>query len=317
MSRYLVTGVSGFVGRYFCRLLKDRETDLHIMGVDLGVMMPCPGHGFEYRQINLLAEPEAILEVVAEFQPDYVLNLAAISSVSQSWKSPAACLAGNIGIYANLLEAVRQKSPDARVLSVGSSEVYGDQPEKMMPLKETVSLRPNNPYGISRVAQENLSCLYRESYGLQIMTTRSFNHIGPGQKEQFVIPSFVSQLVRIAESGKSGEIKAGNIDLIRDFSDVRDVVDAYWRILKQGRNGEVYNVCSGKGTKLKEIINAIAEILKIEVITRTDETRVRQQDSKCVIGDNSRIKQSLEWRPQYTLPRTLEDMVSYRIVKKC
>ena len=147
------------------------------------------------------------------------------------------------------------------------------------------------------------------------MTTRSFNHIGPGQKEQFVIPSFVSQLVRIAESGKSGEITTGNIDLVRDFSDVRDVVDAYWRILKQGMSGEVYNVCSGKGIRLRDIICTVAEILEIKVITRTDETRIRPKDSKWIIGDNSRIKQSFGWEPEYTLFRTLGDMVSDRIVK--
>lgn len=315
MSHYLVTGVNGFVGQYFCRLLKNRETDLHIIGIDLDATTPCQDHGFEYRQVNLLTEPEAVLKVVVEFQPDYILNLAAVSSVSQSWRNPAACLAGNTGIYANLLEAVRQGCPDARILSVGSSEVYGDQPEGAMPLKETALLKPNNPYGISRVAQESLSRLYQESYGLQIMTTRSFNHIGPGQKEQFVIPSFVSQLVRIAESGKSGEITTGNIDLVRDFSDVRDVVDAYWRILKQGMSGEVYNVCSGKGIRLRDIICTVAEILEIKVITRTDETRIRPKDSKWIIGDNSRIKQSFGWEPEYTLFRTLGDMVSDRIVK--
>lgn len=310
MSRYLVTGIGGFVGRYFWELLRRKENDLHVMGIDRAESIPWQDDSFEYRAMDLLNDQESILETVAYFQPDYILHLAAVSSVSQSWKNPAACMAGNTGIYANLLEAVRKVCPAVRILSVGSSEVYGNQPKEAMPLKETVLLKPNSPYGVSRVAQENLSRLYRESYDLQIMMTRSFNHIGPGQKEQFAIPSFVLQLVRIARSGKSGTITTGNVELVRDFSDVRDIVDAYWRILKYGSIGSVYNVCSGTGVRLKDIIEKIAEILNITVVTETDTARIRPQDSQYIIGDNSLIRKSLGWKPEFTLTQTLGDIVS-------
>ena len=141
--------------------------------------------------------------------------------------------------------------------------------------------------------------------------TRSFNHIGPRQKEVFVIPSFIRQLINIKNDPTNNEIKVGNIEITRDFLDVRDVVDAYYKILTQGKKGEIYNVCSGNGIKLKEIIETVSKILNISPKITVDENRIRPADNLIIIGDNSKLKSELNWNPTYSLENTLKDMINY------
>ena len=209
------------------------------------------------------------------------------------------------------MEAVRAECPSARLLSIGSSEEYGNYPPEAMPLREEYELRPCNPYAVARVAQEMLSKLYAESYGLNIMMTRSFNHIGPRQKDIFVVPSFVKQLVEIRKNGGKGIIRVGNIDIIRDFLDVRDVVDAYYRILTQGTPGEVYNVCSGQGIRLGDIISITANILSIEPNIKVDPILIRPADNAVIIGACSRLQNDLAWKQAFSLEQTMHDIINY------
>ena len=302
MKKFLITGVGGFVGRYFWEYLLEHEPDIQVFGLDMMQDAPWKDERFFYRQLNL-TDADAVRNIVACCQPDYIVHLASISSVGQSWKAPALCFTNNTTIFFNIVEAVRAECPAARILSIGSSEEYGNYPAEAMPLREGYELRPCNPYAVARVAQEMVSRLYAESYGLTIMMTRSFNHIGPRQRDTFVVPSFVKQMVEIKKNRGKGSMHVGNLNIVRDFLDVRDVVDAYYRIITRGTSGEVYNVCSGKGVRLGDIISMTADILGIEPAVEAESALVRPADNAVIIGDCSLLRFSFE--------QTLHDMIRH------
>ncbi|WAW02456.1 GDP-mannose 4,6-dehydratase [Oxalobacter formigenes] len=310
MKKFFVTGIGGFVGRYFLEYLQQNEADFQVMGVDMMSSLPWDEPHFQYRSLDM-TDSAALQSILSGFKPDYVLHLAAISSVGQSWKAPAECFKNNTGIFLNLLEAIRSECPGARILSVGSSEVYGDYSPNAMPLKEDYQLIPGNPYAVARAGQEMCSKLYVQSFGMKIMMTRSFNHIGPRQKETFVIPSFVNQLVRIAQNGGVGTIITGNTEIIRDFLDVRDVVVAYYLILTQGKPGDIYNVCSGEGMKLKDIIEKTSILLNVSPVIQLDASLMRPTDSICIIGDNTKLMTELGWKRQFLFTQTLQSIIDY------
>lgn len=304
MSKYLITGVMGFVGRYFIEYLNKHEPDASICGVDIA---PSCDMDIEYSSLNLM-DSASVDKLVKKSRPDYIVHLAAISSVAQSWNEPVGCFINNMSAFLNLADAVRNNDINARILSVGSSEEYGIYD---VPMQESFTLHPKSPYSVARLSQEYMSKLYVDRFGLDIVMTRSFNHIGPRQSTRFVIPSFVEQLVNIASGKSENKMMVGNIDVIRDFTDVRDVVDAYWRIIKKSPNREVYNVCSGRGVKLRDIIDMTANHLNIKPNVVIDAKRVRTNDIASVVGDNTKLKRELGWAPRYNLNKTLLDMINY------
>lgn len=310
MRRILVTGINGFVGSYFVEYLRRIEPDVEIVGVDIAAESRLSG--VRYQSLNLLNQ-DAVRLLLQVSAPDWVVHLAAVSSVSKSWEQPVDSFLNNTNIFLNIVEAVRILGLKSRILSVGSSEEYGDSPAESMPLREDDVLNPCNPYAVARVSQEMLSRVYAESYGINIVMTRSFNHIGPGQSSAFVVSSFVRQIVCLADAGRDRDvvISTGNVDIVRDFLDVRDVVKAYHRILCDGKVGRVYNVCGGRGCKLSEIIDMISGNVGVRVKCRIDENRVRPADNLVVVGDNSRLCSEFGWKPEYTIEQTLLDMIAF------
>ncbi|MBO7509049.1 MAG: GDP-mannose 4,6-dehydratase [Alphaproteobacteria bacterium] len=306
MSKYLVTGAMGFVGRYFIEYLSHVEPYANVCGVDI---VPKCDMDIEYRSLNLM-DADGVDALVKELRPDYIVHLAAMSSVAQSWKEPANCFVNNMSVFLNLADSVRNNGMSTRILSVGSSEEYGIYNE---PMKESFVLHPKSPYSVARLSQEYMSKLYVDRFGLDVVMTRSFNHIGPRQSTRFVIPSFVEQLVNIASGKSENKMMVGNIDVVRDFTDVRDVVDAYWRIIKNAENRSVYNVCSGHGVKLHDVIDIVAKDLNVKPNICVDPARLRATDVPSVIGDNTKLKQELGWQPKYDLYRTLQDMVVWSV----
>ena len=304
MKKYLITGVNGFVGHYFVEYLKKKEPSANILGV--GLSSETDINEIAYQQINL-KDKDCVSVLLNSYQPDYILHLAAMSSVAQSWQEPHECFVNNTTIFLNIVDAIRLNNIRTRILSIGSSEEYGIYDT---PIKEDFVLHPKSPYSIARLSQEYLSKLYVNRYGLDIVMTRSFNHIGPGQSDRFVIPSFIKQLVNIA-NGAENKMVVGNIEVARDFTDVRDVVDAYYKILKNAPNCSVYNVCSGHAYKLKEIISIAENILGIKANIEVDKTLLRPNDVMLVQGDNTKLKIELGWKKKYTLDETLSDMIEY------
>ncbi len=315
MDRYLITGFSGFVGKHFLEYLETLHSPVSVLGVDI---VP-PDFGLDrlhdvqcdFEKMDLL-DREEIEKVILQFQPNYILHLASYSSVAFSWQNPVKSFQNNTNIFLNVLEAVHSVNPSIRILSVGSSEEYGDLAEGQGMFFEEDTLHPVSPYAVARVSQEMLSKVYAKGYGLDIVMTRSFNHIGPGQKEIFVVASFAKRLVEMKKEGAtSPKLMTGDISLIRDFVDVRDVVRAYDGLLKKGKRGEIYNICRGIGYSLEELVRQMSSILDMEVQTEIDEQLIRPNDNKVIIGSNKKIKRDIGWVLEIPLRRSLEDVINF------
>ena len=313
--RLLITGFTGFVSQHFLTLLNIEEPGSIVLGIDKN----SPDFNFSdftnltisFENIDLLNR-SATDKIIDSFQPEYVLHLASVSSVAQSWHTPLDSFVNNTNIFLNLVEQIRLKKFSCRILSVGSSEEFGEVTEKELPLTEEHPLKPLSPYAVARVSQEMLSKIYADGYSMDIVMTRSFNHIGPGQRDVFVISSFAKQLVKLSkEPSATKTITTGNLAVIRDFVDVRDVVRAYYLLLKSGRRGEVYNICSGKGIVLKDIISAMSELLNINVDTLVNPELIRPNENKKVIGSYQKIKEELGWQPEIDISKSLSDIIQY------
>ena len=306
MKKYLITGALGFVSAYFIETLKKYEPTAVVLGVD--ILERETDLDMNYLPLDLTDEKK-VKNLIKEFQPDYIVHLAAMSSVAESWKHPSQTVLNNLKAFLNLAESVRMFNLDTRILSVGSAEEYGIYE---IPVKEYFHLHPKNPYAVARVEQEYLAKLYVDHYDMDIVMTRSFNHIGPKQKETFVVPSFVSQLLKIKEC-QTRELYVGNTDVVRDFLDVRDVAEAYYHILKNGERREVYNVCSGEGLKLKSVILMIANKLGISPSLIVDTARLRPNEIMFLVGDNSKLKTELGWQRKISLSKTIDDMIESKL----
>lgn len=312
MSRILITGSNGFVARHFVDYFRTNRIEADFLGID--VAQTCLIKDISYSQLDLM-NMESLKSLLSIYKPTHIAHFASVSSVSQSWENPLESFTNNTNIFLNIVESVRKLGLTPRILSVGSSEEYGNYPRQALPLKEYYQLRPGNPYAIARVAQEMISKLYAESYGLEIMMTRSFNHIGPGQREVFAIPSFICQMSK-AKAEKRTAIRVGNIDIVRDFLDVRDVVDAYYKILFLGRKGDVYNVCRGIGYTLREVIQQIATIMDFSPELVVDALKVRPSDNEMIIGDPSKLMGELNWRPAIPLETSLRQTIAAAMAKE-
>lgn len=312
--KYIITGVSGFVGKNYLSYLNENSLKSDILGID--VRMPDVNTGeFDSLKIRFektdLKDKDRLCKLIYDFSPDYILHLASYSSVAASWKSPNASFLNNVNIFLNLLEAVRLIGLKCRILSVGSSEEYGAVKIEDLPLTESSNLNPTSPFGVARVTQELLARLYADVYGLDIIITRSFNHIGPGQNENFAVSSFAKQLVEARKNQLNEFVTAGDVTIVRDFIDVRDVVCAYHKLLLDGKKGEIYNVCSGFGVSLQNVIQMICEILDVKISIKQDLKLKRPKDNPVIIGSNEKLKKEVNWINKISIERSLQDVVNY------
>jgi len=314
MEKYLITGFSGFVSLHFLAYLEQSKILALVLGIDINrpefeiskyKYVIC-----SFKRLDLLDKSQ-VDNIIYQFQPKYILHLASYSSVAFSWKNPVASFTNNTNIFLNLLEQVRALNLDCRILSVGSSEEYGNVEETNLPLREEYSLNPVSPYAVARVSQEMLSKIYVDGYGMDIVMTRSFNHIGPNQRDVFVVSSFAKQILEIKKRQSSNELITGDLSIMRDFLDVRDVVKAYHALFKKGAKGQVYNVCSGVGTSLRQIIDKMSELLSITVITKTDPRLIRPNDNRTIVGSNEKIRKEVGWQPVIPLEKSLQDILTY------
>jgi len=314
--KLLITGINGFVAEHFLELLSNREIyDFEILGVGRSNNSESKNKfndlNINYQSIDLLNKNE-VADCIKNFKPDFLLHLASISSVGHSWKFPQDSFVNNTNIFLNLVEQIRLQGISCRILSIGSSEQYGNVTKEMLPLREDAPLNPISPYAVARVSQEMISKIYEQGYGMDIIMTRSFNHIGPGQKDIFVIPSFAKQLVGIKlGKSKSKTISTGDLSIVRDFVDVRDVVNAYYMLLMKGKKGEVYNICSGKGNSLNDIILKMCDKLNIEVNLEMNPQLIRPNDNKIIIGNSGKLRNEIKWNPQIELDRSIEDILDF------
>jgi GDP-4-dehydro-6-deoxy-D-mannose reductase len=316
MKKVLITGVSGFVGGYFVHYIASHYDTLEIHGISRS--MPAwdfvnvsselfNDHHFYIADLNDIPKLKSLIEKI---QPDYILHLAAQSSVAESWISPVDSFMNNTNIFLNIIDTVRLNDNAARVLSVGSSEQYGIVSEADLPLKEESPQRPANPYAVARVAQEQLARIYAEGYGIDICCTRSFNHCGAGQSDRFVVSRIVKQFVQISRGTQDPVIHIGNGSIIRDFIDVHDVVIAYNILLTKGKRGDVYNICSGTGRTIRSIVLELSEIFNIPVEIREEQSQIRPMDNPRIIGSSAKMQKEFGWRPTVSFEETLRTMHS-------
>ena len=321
MKSILITGISGFVGGHFTRFIANKQPDYIISGVSRSK----PAWDFVQNRDSLLdavtfyqcdlLDSKKINEMIGEIQPDYILHLASFSSVSQSWKEPLASFLNNTNAFLNIVEAVRIQGFETKILSVGSSEEYGIVNEHDLPLTEKKSVAPANPYAVARVSEENLAQIYAKGYHLNICCTRSFNHIGPGQRDQFVVSSLARQFTEIAIHHKKPVIKIGAGSIIRDFIDIEDVIRAYDAILEKGVTGEVYNVCSGRGYSILDIVDALSELTHIPVVVEQNQTLLRPIDNPVLIGSYDKLRNATGWKPECPLEKSLDKIHTYWLNK--
>jgi len=302
---YLITGANGFVGQYLIQQLKTEAVG-HIVGTYRTQPSMSEEKGLTFEQLDL-NDITRLVKIVFTYRPQYIIHLAAESSVGYSWQSPIQSFNNNINIFLNVLEAVRTTKTPCRILSIGSSESYGIVDHKNLPLSEKAPLNPISPYAVARVSQELLSKVYVGGCGLDIILTRSFNHFGPHQSTRFAIPSFAQQIIDRKQTQSTEPIEVGNLSIVRDFLDVRDVVKAYILLLEKGHVGGIYNVCSGTGYSLQQIVNFLAELVGIDIQTKTNPHFIRPNDNPIIIGDNQKIIEEIGWRPSIEIKQSLRD----------
>lgn len=309
-KRILITGGTGFAGSHLVTALKAAGEE-HITVTSFSGKLPEQPEfaGVTVYQLNM-TDAEDTAELVQTVAPTHIYHLAAVAAVGKSFERGAELLHNNTQLQLNLLEAVRQHAPTARVLVIGSAEEYGTSvTESEIPITEDHPFRPVNPYGVSKVTQDLLAFAYYQSHDLQIVRVRPFNHIGTRQTSEFAIASFAEQIVAI-ERGRQQELHVGNLSGIRDFTDVKDMMRAYVLLMEKGHVGEVYNVGSGVGTSMQEIVDILVSMAEVTIPVVVDQERMRPLDIPRIIANNSKIV-ALGWQPEVSLKESLQQVVTY------
>lgn len=294
----LITGAAGFVGVYLAKELE--QNGVTAVGMDLT----------DAEITANLLNAQDVLNIIEQVAPDYVFHLAGQSSVGQSWKDPQKTVEINVLGTLNLLDAIRDIRRDIRVVVVGSSDEYGRVKPQDCPITESMELNPVNPYAVSKVTQEQLALLYQKAYNLDVVATRSFNHTGPGQKTGFVIPDFASQISDMEKSNQH-EMYVGNLEAKRDFSDVRDIVHAYYLLACEGKSGEVYNVGSGTSYRISDILGKLVNMSDISIEVKIDQGKFRPIDLPVIQSDITKLLNETGYEPCYSIDDTLRDTLDY------
>lgn len=306
-----ITGVAGFVGRHLIRALREAPgRELHggdRLDPEAAGRDPELGpHLASYRPVEV-GDADALAAWVRETRPEAVIHLAAQASGHDALRDPAGTYRVNALGSLHLLEAVRAEAPGAAVLLVGSADVYGSGPPGER-LREDAPLRPQNPYAVSKAAADALGELYAGTYALRVVRTRTFSHTGPGQQPRFALASFADQLARMDAGLLPPEVRVGNLSGVRDYGDVRDVVRAYELLVARGEPGEVYNVCTGVGHSLDELLRRLIRLSGVRAEVIRDSERVRARDAGHLVGDPARLTARTGWRPSISIEQTLEDL---------
>lgn len=311
MKKALVTGIAGFAGSHLAEFLLTKK--IAVFG------FYHPEHSTENidhikDKLELVAcdilNRRRVKDALKNIDPTYVFHLAAFSSPAQSFAIPRETLENNIIGELNLLEALAQNKSRAKVLVIGSADEYGKISEKDLPTDEATPISPLSPYAVSKVAQDFLGFLFFLHHKLHVVRVRPFNHIGPRQSPSFVIAAFASRIAQLEKAG-GGTMNVGNLESWRDFTDVRDMVRAYYLALERGQPGEVYNLGSGKVVKIEDVLAMIITFAKVKIQVRQDKKLFHPQDIKIIYCDFSKFKKQTGWYPKIPIRTTLFDTIEY------
>ncbi len=298
--RAIVTGACGFAGRYMCDELEaagyevvktDIVRSLGVIGLDI-------------------TNSECVLQTIEEIQPDIIYNLAGSASVAGSWNAPQKAVELNVTGALNILEAVRKVSDKTRVVLIGSSEEYGRADSADITVDESYPLNPVSPYAVSKRCQEDMGLTYSMVHKLNVCMTRSFNHIGVGQADGFVVSDFARGIAQV-EKGKAESLRVGNLNSLRCFSDVRDIVRAYRLIGEKGASGRIYNVGSGRVYSIEKILSILISFADCNIPVESDQSKLRCYDTPCFICNSSLLNRDTGWREERNIEDTLLEILNY------
>lgn len=307
--RVLITGIAGFAGSHLAEHLLT-ESDTEIWGV-------VRGEGWRIAHLEGpvtlrrgdLRDPQFCRRLLEEARPQHLYHLAAQAFVPSSWVDPWGTLEANLRPQINLLTAVLELGLRPRALVLGSNEEYGAVRPEELPIREETPLRPDSPYGVSKVAQDLLGLQYHLSHGLEIVRVRPFNHVGLGQREHFVVPALAQQIAEIEAGLRPPVVRVGNLEAQRDFTDVRDMVRAYALALTQGLPGEVYNIGSGVTRSIRQVLEALLAFSSARISIEVDPTRLRPSDVPVSVCDYNRFRERTGWDPRIPWEQTLGDVL--------
>lgn len=312
-KRTLITGITGFVGPHLADFLL-LQGDVEVLGTYLA-----PEHLGAIESIKErvglyqmdLSNPKSVHAVIAQTRPEYIFHLAAQSNVALSWKEPARTFDVNVLGTIHLLEAIRSASLDPVIQIACSSEQYGLVPKEHLPVTEETPFHPLSPYAVSRVTIDLMGYQYFKSYGMRTIRTRAFNHTGPGQSDQFVCSRFAKMIAEIEKGVREPVLTVGNLDAIRDFTDVRDMVRAYAICVTRGTPGEAYVIASGVGRSIREVVDALKSLSRVPIRIETDSALLRPSDVPKLFGNSKKFREMTGWQPQIAFEQTLEDLLEY------
>jgi GDP-4-dehydro-6-deoxy-D-mannose reductase len=311
--RVLVTGISGFVGGHLAEHLM-AEGDI-VAGLSESGAWPKPlAHlagkvRLEACNLSDAVGPE-LTELIARKQPEAIYHLAAQANPQASLDDPRGTWALNLGGTLNLLEAVRASGQKPRIVLVGSGVCYGIPGPEHLPVNEVCPLRPNNPYSASKGAADLLAIQHHLSYGTDVVIVRPFNHAGPRQSPSYVLSGLARQVAE-AEAGQRARVEVGNLDVVRDFTDVRDVVRGYRLLAERGVAGEVYNLGTGQGTRLADALEQLRSRARVSIEVFRDPARLRAVDQPLLVADSAKLRAATGWEPRLSISTTLGDMLDY------
>lgn len=294
VKKLLVTGLNGFVGLHVQALLARTSTPWQLLA-------PKPHNLLDPASLDAWLQAEC---------PDAVMHLAGQTFVPEAFRDPQHTLQVNLLGTLNLLQALKRRGFVGTFLYVSSGDVYGQVDEACLPITESLAPHPRNPYAVSKVAAELLCQQWSYTEPWRIVIARPFNHIGAGQGDAFVIPSMARQLIRVRKGLQSARLEVGDVDVTRDFLDVRDVIQAYLALLEQGRNGEIYNICSGVECRVRDLIMQMAGLAGVEIELVQEVSRLRRAEQRRVVGCSEKLQRETGWNPGVSLTETLQSVLS-------
>lgn len=304
----LIIGGAGFVGSYLIdHLLKDCGWNLAVTKLENEII---EHENIMIYNLNIL-DKQSIISLLKDIRPDYIIHLAAQSSVSLSWTNPTLTIDVNIKGSVNILDAVRELDYKPRILLIGSGEEYGHILPDETPIKESNLTRPGNIYAATKACQNMIGKIYADAYQMDIIMVRAFNHIGPKQSPIFVVADFCKQVAEIEKGLREPVIKVGNLSAMRDFTDVRDVVMAYSLLIVNGKAGETYNVGSGKAIAIEEILQKILSHSTTNIMVEIDADKLRPVDVPIIEADIKKLQECIGWDRTIDLDTTILDTLKY------
>ncbi len=308
--KVLITGATGFIGSHLAEFLLEKGDEVHGTVWDKNELKNVESIK---DKINILEcdirDESRVAEIIREIKPERIFHLAAQSFPTVSWDEPARTLDTNVLGTSHLFEAVKKYTPDSTVLVACSSAEYGFVTEAEVPVSEDHVLLPLHPYGVSKVAQDLLSYQYFKNFKIKSLRARIFNTTGP-RKTNDVCSDFTNMIVKI-EKGMAQSMSVGNLEAKRDITDVKDVINALWLLTEKGEPGEVYNVCSSRALRIKDVLDMAIAQATVKIDVQVDKNKLRPTDEPIIMGDNTRIRETCGWVPIMTMEETLKRMLDF------